>query len=147
MKRTVKINEELYYMFILGKDVINEGVDWTTDNDGNINMSINQKMDNNSNKGTNSVDTRVFGTKDDILRGKIDKNGEANIRTKSLEQNYLAKQSAIQFYQDVIKYIENNRQGEIIKPENIEDRTYNTVMGWLQRGDSDRRIIDACKSQ
>lgn len=73
------------------------------------------------------------------------KNGEANIRTKSLEQNYLAKQSAIQFYQDVIKYIENNRQGEIIKPENIEDRTYNTVMGWLQRGDSDRRIIDACK--
>lgn len=74
MKRTVKINEELYYMFILGKDVINEGVDWTTDNDGNINMSINQKMDNNSNKGTNSVDTRVFGTKDDILRGKkIDK--------------------------------------------------------------------------
>lgn len=146
MKRTVKINEELYYMFILGKDVINEGVDWTTDNDGNINMSINQKMDNNSNKGTNSVDTRVFGTKDDILHGKkLTKNGEANIRTKSLEQNYLAKQSAIQFYQDVIKYIENNRQGEIIKPENIEDRTYNTVMGWLQRGDSDRRIIDACK--
>ena len=61
-----------------------EGVDWSRLDNGLLSMSVNQRKDNNSNKGTNSVDTRVFGTKDDILNGKIlSKNGTPNGKSKS----------------------------------------------------------------
>lgn len=147
MKKIIKINEDIYRKYISKSNIrLYEGVDWSKNPDNTINFSINQKMDNNSNKGTNSVDTRVFGTKDDILHGKIlTKSGEESNKSKSLEQNYLAKQAALSFYKNIIDYVENGRQGELTIPENLEQRTYTTVMSWFKRGDSDRRIVDACK--
>lgn len=127
-------------------DIINEGVDWSKNDDGSINFSINQKKDNNSNKGKNSVDTRVFGTKDDILKGKIlTKNGNESGNSKSLEQNYKSKQAAIQFYQNVIQYIQNGRKGTIEEVPGLDTITLNSVKKWFDRGDSDNKIIDACK--
>ena len=110
MSKILRITEEQYRAFINGEDIVHEGVDWSKNADGSINMSINQKMDNNSNKGTNSVDTRVFGTKDDILNGKIlTKTGKENRNSKSLSQNYNSKQAAIIFYNNEIKYIKNGK--------------------------------------
>ena len=127
-------------------DIINEGVDWSKNDNGSINFSINQKKDNNSNKGKNSVDTRVFGTKDDILKGKIlTKNGNESGNSKSLEQNYKSKQAAIQFYQNVIQYIQNGRKGTIEEVPGLDTITLNSVKKWFDRGDSDNKIIDACK--
>ena len=88
-RKVLKITETQYKTIINGLDILNEGVDWSKNDNGSINFSINQNKDNNSNKGKNSVDTRVFGTKDDILRGKIlTKNGNESGKSKSLEQNY-----------------------------------------------------------
>lgn len=146
MSKILRITEEQYRAFINGEDIVHEGVDWSKNADGSINMSINQKMDNNSNKGTNSVDTRVFGTKDDILNGKIlTKTGKENRNSKSLSQNYNSKQAAIIFYNNVIKYIQNGRQGNIEYVDGLQQRTWDTVNDWFKRGDSDNRIIDACK--
>lgn len=123
-----------------------EGVDWTPLDNGMVSMSINQKMDNNSNKGTNSVDTRVFGSKDDILNGKIlSKSGKANGNSKSLSQDYASKNAAIQAYNAVINWVKGGRVGECVLPDGLDKRTETTIKGWLSSQFSDNRIIDACK--
>lgn len=145
-RKVLKITETQYKTIINGLDIINEGVDWSKNDNGSINFSINQNKDNNSNKGKNSVDTRVFGTKDDILRGKIlTKNGNESGKSKSLEQNYKSKQAAIQFYQNVIEYVQNGRKGTIEEVPGLDTITLNSVKKWFNRGDSDNKIIDACK--
>lgn len=145
-RKVLKITKAQYKTIINGFDIINEGVDWSKNDNGSINFSINQNKDNNSNKGKNSVDTRVFGTKDDILRGKIlTKNGNESGNSKSLEQNYKSKQAAIQFYQNVIQYIQNGRKGTIEEVPGLDTITLNSVKKWFDRGDSDNKIIDACK--
>ena len=127
----IKITEEQYRWLSEARDVINEGVDWSKNADGTINFSINQKRDNNSNKGTNSVDTRVFGTKDDILNGKLlTKTGKESDKSKSLSQNNNSKQSAIQFYQDIIKYVQNGKIGEFPFADGIDKTTYTSVKKW-----------------
>ena len=145
-RKVLKITETQYKTIINGLDILNEGVDWSKNDNGSINFSINQNKDNNSNKGKNSVDTRVFGTKDDILRGKIlTKNGNESGKSKSLEQNYKSKQAAIQFYQNVIEYVQNGRKGTIEEVPGLDIITLNSVKKWFDRGDSDNKIIDACK--
>ena len=145
-RKVLKITEIQYKTIINGLDILNEGVDWSKNDNGSINFSINQNKDNNSNKGKNSVDTRVFGTKDDILRGKIlTKNGNESGKSKSLEQNYKSKQAAIQFYQNVIEYVQNGRKGTIEEVPGLDTITLNSVKKWFNRGDSDNKIIDACK--
>lgn len=145
-RKVLKITETQYKTIINGLDILNEGVDWSKNDNGSINFSINQNKDNNSNKGKNSVDTRVFGTKDDILRGKIlTKNGNESGKSKSLEQNYKSKQAAVQFYQNVIEYVQNGRKGTIEEVPGLDTITLNSVKKWFNRGDSDNKIIDACK--
>ena len=145
-RKVLKITETQYKTIINGLDILNEGVDWSKNDNGSINFSINQNKDNNSNKGKNSVDTRVFGTKDDILRGKIlTKNGNESGKSKSLEQNYKSKQAAIQFYQNVIEYVQNGRKGTLEEVPGLDTITLNSVKKWFNRGDSDNKIIDACK--
>lgn len=142
----IRINEKQYQWLNEAKDIIDEGVDWSKNDNGSINLHINNKKDDNSNKGTNSVDTRVFGTKDEILNGKIkNQDGSENKLSKSLAQNYTAKQTAIAFYNYIINYIENGRQGEIQYLNGLDLKTWNVVNNWFKRGDSDNKILDACK--
>lgn len=142
----VQITEEQYRYFVEGIGVLNEGVDWSKNDNGTINFSINHKTDNNSNKGTNSVDTRVFGTKNDILHGKVlTKNGNTSGLSKSLEQNYISKHAALQFYQQVMNFVQNGRVGNIEYIDGLDKTTYTAVLKWFNNGYSDNKIIDACK--
>lgn len=126
-------------------NILNEGIDWSKGDNNSLNFTINQNKDDNSNKGTNNADTRVFGTKDNILNGKLlTKTGEESNKSKSLEQNYIAKKSAIEAYNAIINYINNNRNGELILPNGIEPRTKTTINNWFKNGYSDKRIIDIC---
>lgn len=142
----IKLTEQQYKWLSGAKDIIEEGVDWSKNDDGTINFSINHKTDNNSNKGTNSVDTRVFGTKDDILNGKVlTKTGKESRISKSLSQNYNSKNAAIEFYQNVIKYVQNGRIGDLKPTEGLDSTTYKAVKKWFKNNYSDNKIIDACK--
>lgn len=123
-----------------------EGVDWNRLDNGMLNMSVNQKMDNNSNKGSNSVDTRVFGTKDDILNGKIlTKNGTPDGKSKSLQQDYVSKNAAITAYKMVIDWVNGGRVGECVLPDGLDKMTRTTINKWITSSFSDNRIIDLCK--
>ena len=123
-----------------------EGVDWSKTDDGKISMSINQNKDNNSNKGSNSVDTRVFGTKDDILNGKmLSKGGTPMANSKSLSQDYTSKNAAIQAYNAVINWVKGGRIGECVLPNGLDKVTETTINKWITSDFSDNRIIDLCK--
>ena len=123
-----------------------EGVYWGLTDDGKISMSINQNKDNNSNKGRNSVDTRVFGTKDDILNGKmLSKSGNPLGNSKSLAQDFASKNAAINAYKAVINWVNGGRVGECVLPEGLDKITETAIRKWLTSSFSDNRIIDLCK--
>lgn len=122
-----------------------EGVDWSLGNNGMIDMSINNDRSENANRGKNSVDTRVFGTKNDILNARLTKqNGEEHGKSKSLSQRYAALNAQMQNYENTIKWINNGRNGDIGLSDLAID-SKKAILKWINRGDSDRRIIDACK--
>ena len=143
--KRVYINEDKIGL-LANSEVLSEGIDWSVSDDGSINMSVNQKMDNNSNRGKNSVDTRVFGTKNDILNGKITtKTGKDSGNSKSLYQYYIERKSAYIAYENVIKWVTNGRVGNLELPKELDKRTRDTIEGWVKSGFSDNRIIDMAK--
>lgn len=122
-----------------------EGVDWNLGNNGMIDMSINNDRSENANRGKNSVDTRVFGTKNDILNSRLTKqNGEERAKSKSLSQKYAALNAQMQNYEKTIEWINNGRNGNLELSDLAID-TKKTILKWINRGDSDRKIMDACK--
>lgn len=135
MKRIIITEEQLRDLLF-----IREGVEWGKNDDGSINFSINHNRDDNSNSaGKMSVDTRVFGDKQDILHG----DGTSNRGTKSLAQKYNEKANGIiNFYNSVIEYIKNGRQGEIYINNNVPPRSITSVKNWFNSGKSDNYIID-----
>ena len=135
MKRIIITEEQLRDLLF-----IKEGVEWSRNDDGSINFSINHKTDDKSNTfGDMSVDTRVFGGKQEILHG----DGTSYRGTKSLTQKYNEKANgAINFYSSVIEYIKNGRQGEIYIDDNVPSKSVTSVKNWFNSGKSDNYIID-----
>ena len=84
--KVITINEEQY------KLLLKEGIEYTKNNNNSINAYINSKTDDASNQ---YADTRVFGTKKDILFG----DGTSN--TQSLSDVYNANQAVINAYEAV----------------------------------------------
>lgn len=124
----------------LKKHILWEGVDWSTNDDGSVNFSINRNNDDRSNTtGNMSVDTRMFGTKQNILHG----DGTSHGRTKSLTQKYNEKANGlINFYTSVIEYVKNGRQGELAIDDNVPSKSVTAVQSWFEMGKSDNYIID-----
>lgn len=140
--RIIKITEEQYRYFETCQDVF-EGITYKNNGDGTLDFSVNQDRTDKGNTGGNSVDTRVFGTKDAVLNG----DGTASKHAKTLQQQNDSKTAAIKFYQSVIDYVKNGRKGEIYQDPLLDKTTYTSVMKWFQNGYSDNRIIaDATKS-
>lgn len=143
MSKVIRINEEQYLYYIKALDVLNEGVNWNKNDDGSIDFSINTDNSDKSNLSGTSVDTRVFGTKNDILHG----DGTLSKNSKTLHQNYINKQGAIKMYQSLIDYIRNGRKGELYNGDDVDTMTKTTIYKWLKDDRSDNRIMtDALKS-
>lgn len=129
------------------KDMVNstlqilfEGVDYSFNNDnGSVDFSINQdKTDKGNISGGLSVDTRVFGKKNDIL------NGDGTARAKGLQTNVETAQASLAFYKEILSLARaNNIQGIqqfVRKSEKVPNlkNAVNTVRGWL----SDKKDIE-----
>lgn len=123
---------------------LDEGVDYTVDNNKNIGFSINSKQDDKSNKG---VDTRVFGTKKEIRNGDGTLGGNNN----TLSDTVMAANRRINLYINCIEWIKNGCEGKIRnatqeeinyilkkfdsfknETENINDAT-NEMLFWLNK--------------
>ena len=136
MTKVIKITTEQYNRYIFeGIDYKKQGTQYDA---APIDFSINQDKTDKGNIGKNSVDTRVFGNKQDILHG----DGTTSKKTKTLYQQNNSKRSAIKFYQSIINYVTNGRQGEIYTDEYLDKATYTAVMKWFSNNYSDNRIID-----
>ena len=121
--------------------ILNEGVDWKKNDDGTISLSVNQDKSDAANTGMNSVDTRVFGSKSDVMFG----DGTSHYNVKSLYDNAKSRQDIIKYYQDVIKFIDNGRNGSIKPSANVPLRTVAAVSKWFLDNKSDNYIKDAAK--
>lgn len=130
--RRIRITEAQY-------KILTEGVDWSKNQNGAVNLSINQdKTDRGNRSGKNWVDTRVFGNKNDVLYSD-----ETGRKSFGLQYKSIAKPSAIEYYKNVINFVKNGRQGTLEVPKDTPKRTITTVNGWFSNGSSDSWIIDA----
>lgn len=123
---------------------IKEGITWGKNPNGSVDLSVNQDMTDRANKGKNTVDTRVFGNKMNVMHG----DDTGHFASKSLYDFAASKSANIQYYNNVIKYIQGGRQGnpsDIIVPNGTDPKTVTTVYKWFAEGKSDNWILDACK--
>ena len=143
----ITLNEQDIYKLIKEsiRKILNEGIEWSKNDDNSINFTVNHNNDDYSNtNGSMSVDTRVFGDKNDILYG--DKTGRKN--TKNLAQKYIEKSNTIKCYKSVIDYINNGRPGkpfDYIYTDNVPSQTITGIEKWFENNMSDERILDYCK--
>ena len=135
-RKVIRITEEQYRFFTEGLDVL-EGVDYRNNGDGTVDFSVNQDRTDKGNQGDLSADTRVFGTKSEILHG----DGTRSKKSKSLTDYYKSSQSAIQFLQNVIDFVKDGRKGKIEPTDGLDRQTYAAAVKWLNSGMSDEEVI------
>lgn len=136
------ISESRLHKIILNSinSILSEGIDLSKNDDRSINLSVNQDMSDKANTGKNGVDTRVFGSKNNILNGDNTGNGNA----KTLSDYVKSNMAAINFYNDVISYVKGGRKKWNFNiPEDLDGITKTTVLKWFESGKSDNWIIDA----
>lgn len=134
--KIIKINEDQYTYYVYSKDVLCEGVDWNKNDDGTVDFRFNNSQTDKDNltSGTN-IDTRIFGSKQDIM------NGDGTLpKVTTLQQSYITQQDLIKFYQSILDYINNGRQGEIYYNDNLSPNTRNAVKNWFKDGLDDETI-------
>lgn len=122
-------------------DSLCEGIDWSKNDDGTINLSVNQDQSDFANKGKNSVDTRIFGSKDDVMYG----DGTSRSNSNSLYDNASSKEDTIQYYKDIIDFIDNGRRGKLVPSDNVSKQTLAAVARWFTENRSDNYIKYAAK--
>ena len=128
MKKKIVISENAFKR--LFENAFDEGIEWKSDNNGNINFSINSKQSDFDNK---DVDTRIFGTKHDVLHG--DKTlGGAN---KSLSDSFASAQDRQKMYQEFINFAQNGFQGEVPSHPKQLDKT---ISKYIENNDTDGMI-------
>jgi hypothetical protein len=118
-----------------------EGVDWKKNDDGTISLSVNQDRSDAANKGMNSVDTRVFGKKDEILFG----DNTASGKNPTLYDTAKTKEATVNFYKDLITYVNNGKKGQIKASEYVAPQTIAAVKKWFEENKSDNFIVYAAK--
>jgi len=118
-----------------------EGVDWKKNDDGTISLSVNQDRSDAANKGMNSVDTRVFGKKDEILFG----DNTASGKNPTLYDTAKTKEATVNFYKDLITYVNNGKKGQIKASEYVTPQTIAAVKKWFEENKSDNFIVYAAK--
>ena len=135
MKR-IYLSEEQFNDFL---NKLREDVSFSKNNDGTVNMNIGQSKLDKDNSGGIKVDTRVFGTRNDILNG----DGSANGHVNNLSRSVMVRKAAIYAYKELIDYISNGKKGNInriFSDKNTPTVTISTIKKWLNGPKSDEEI-------
>lgn len=136
-KRIIRITEGQYRQFVNPFDRQDEGVTYSYNGDGTIDFSVNQDRTDKNNQGALSADTRVFGTKSQILHGDGTRPGNA----KSLSDQYNSSNAAIEFLQNVIDFVKGGRKGRLEQVKGLDNRTYTAAMKWLDGNMTDEEVV------
>ena len=148
MRTPIYINENGLNQ-IIDKVILNlfEGVDWSYvkphgREKGSANLSINTDMtDAGNKKGMMSVDTRIFGSKNDILKG------DGTLLKNSLENDYTVSKSTIEAFRQFLNIINSNPNIDIQKALSTinNDNLTKTVNRWISDGYNNENIIRLTK--
>lgn len=134
--KKIYLNEE---QFIDLLKALKEDVRFSNNNNGTVDMTIGQSKQDRDNAGGLRVDTRVFGTRNDILHG----DGTAHGKTYTLSQSVLERKAAISAYRQLIDYVSNGRKGNvnlIFYDKNTPAKTVSTIKKWLNSTKDDATI-------
>ena len=118
--KNIRLSETQYHKLF-------EGIEWTMNNN-TPNLRINTNSDDKSNKGAMSVDTRVFGNREDMLYG----DGTAHGKTATLSQLALSRKAAYDTFINVINYIKRGRKGVVFTDNNLPSITRTAIEKWLK---------------
>lgn len=120
--KRIKISEEKYYKLF-------EGASFTKNDDNTINLSIDSNKDDASN---NDIDTRIFGTKKDILYGDntLDK------RSTNLNDKFNNLYNLLLAYQSIIDYAENGFNGNLLL-DYLDNGVKNKIAQFQNNNDSE----------
>lgn len=120
--KRIKISEEKYYKLF-------EGASFTKNDDNTINLSIDSNKDDASN---NDIDTRIFGTKKDILYGDntLDK------RSTNLNDKFNNLYNLLLAYQSIIDYAENGFNGNLLL-DYLDNGVKNKISQFQNNNDSE----------
>ena len=130
-----------YINYIIKEEIerlLNEGVFWTNNN-GVPDLEINQSPKDFNNKGVMTVDTRVFGNRNNILYG----DGTSHWKVKSINDLRLTRQALISTYLNLIDYIENGRNGVIFTDKNLDSKTKTSIEKMLKQDDDETILLKA----
>lgn len=116
-------------------NLIGEGVSYGNKN-GNFMVNVNQNTTDDANLTGNFVDTRVFGTRNDILYGD-----DTNNMITNLSDTVLQRRAIITTMYNLINYIQAGRQGKIFSDKNLPGVTKKSIEKWLKTL-SDEEIIE-----
>ena len=120
--KRIKISEEKYYKLF-------EGASFTKNDDNTINLSIDSKQDDASN---NDIDTRIFGTKKDILYG----DNTLNKRSINLNDKFNNLYNLLLAYQSIIDYAENGFNGNLLL-DYLDNGVKNKIVQFQNNNDSE----------
>lgn len=118
-----------------------EGVDYSYDGK-NINFSINQdKTDKGNLSGNMSVDTRVFGRRQDIL------NGDGTTKARGLQVKSDVAKETLEFYQNVMAFLNSNDINGLQNFLNKSNsRSVTTVEDWIKELTRNKKSLEDIKS-
>lgn len=120
--KRIKISEEKYYKLF-------EGASFTKNDNNTINLSIDSNQDDASN---NDIDTRMFGTKQDILYG----DNTLNKRSVNLNDKFNNLYNLLLAYQSIIDYAENGFNGNL-QLDYLDNGVKNKIVQFQNNNDAE----------
>lgn len=130
--------------------IINEGAEWKPNDDNTVNLSINSSpRDIDNSVGKTSVDTRVFGTKHDVLYGDDSFRQEKRGRMKNFNDSYNERLSKLSILPALKQWAENGCHGDVTKIFSLPKEMLKPVLKHLydEEGNiTQERFIDWCNT-
>ena len=126
MKRTIILTEEQI------NTIVNEGIEYSRNGDF-ANVRINSAQDDKSNK---EFDTRLFGSKSNILYGDNTMSKNAQNFNDTVNQRALM----IKTLKSAIEYVKNGRVGSFSVPDELPSMSKNSILRQLKSVDDNSFI-------
>jgi hypothetical protein len=143
VKKKIIISENAFKRLF---ENINDGIEWSKGKNGNINLRINSSgldVDNTE------ADTRIFGTKNDILYG----DNTLGKHNKTLSDTYNDALLRKSQYDAILKYAQNGCEGDLstLTPSQLEkvkkyvqNNDVNGLLNWAEQSSNrNQNIVDA----
>ena len=134
----IKITEkDLVNLIQESVNTILEGVNWHKNSNNTVNLRINSNQTDEENSSSNNVDTRIFGTKNDIMFG----DGTSRSLKPGVSNKLKQKLGALKHYRSLLSFLKNNRNGDLYMGDDVDLVTRNNTIKNLNNPDINNDVL------